>query len=71
MLGAIWLSRNNDVFNKVSISIFLYACYLQGYPLNKNMDKLPKRRKAKKPNCLLIDTNFDNRDFRQTWMVVY
>jgi hypothetical protein len=44
MLWAIWLSRNDVVFNKVTISSSMQVIF-RGHTLDKNLGKFPKRIK--------------------------
>jgi hypothetical protein len=71
MLWSIWLSRNNIVFNKKT-NFILYADYVQGNSLDKNVGIIPKVRWSNGSlNCLLFNGDHDNRDFCKAWMMVY
>jgi hypothetical protein len=52
-------------------NLILYADYVQGNPLDKNMGFIPKgRRKSDSLKCMTINGNNDNGDLCKTWMVV-
>jgi hypothetical protein len=70
MFWSIWLSRNDIVFNKKT-NLILYAGFVQGNLLDKNMVIISEgRRTGGTPKCMPLNGDNDNEDFCKTWMVV-
>jgi hypothetical protein len=70
ILWSIWLSRNDNVFNKKT-NLILYAGSVQDDILDKNMTTIQKRRRAGGTlKCTPLNGDNDNEDFCKTWMVV-
>jgi hypothetical protein len=70
IIWTIWLSRNDIAFDK-KISSILYAGYLQGDTLDKNMVTVPKGGGTQAiARCLPYFGNSNNEDLCKTWMTV-
>jgi hypothetical protein len=71
MLWAIWLSRNDIVFNKASISSSMQIIFRETYWKRTWANFQKDQMKNTLQSVCLSDRIHDNGDIRQTWIVVY
>jgi hypothetical protein len=70
MLWAIWLNRNDVVFNKTLISSYMQVIFRgTHWAWTWALFQKEEKRKVLQTACWLIET-FDNGDLRQAWIMV-